>query len=93
MNITIFFAIAVLGCVTANLIHWDGRNEERVIYQPHSGWLRFMLVAWSIASIAAAVLFLFGRISMPAFIGIAMGLTFAHELYSIARRQRQRAKV
>jgi hypothetical protein len=93
MNITLFFAIAVLGSVAANLIHWSGRNGERFFYQPQSGWLRSIFLAWSIACVAAAVLGLFGRISGPAFMGIMTGFAIAQELHSIARRQGRRAGV
>jgi hypothetical protein len=92
-NIITILAIAVFGCLAANFIHWGGRNGERFFYQPQSGWLRFILMAWLVASLAAAVLFILGRIPGPAFIGIGMGLTIAHEFYSIARRHRQRARL
>ena len=91
MNIPMILAIAVLGSVAANALHWRGRKDERFLYHPQSGWLRFTFVAWTIATVVTAVLFLAGVIPVPAFLGVALGLTIGHELYSIARRQHQRA--
>ena len=91
MNIPTILAIAVLGSVAANALHWRGRRGERFLYQPQSGWLRFIFAAWTIATVVTAILFLAGVIPVPAFLGFALGLTVGHELYSIARRQQQRA--
>ena len=81
---------AEIGSLAVNAIHLRGRKDERFLYHPQSGWLRFFFVAWTAATIVAAVLFLAGFIPVPAFLGVALGLTVAHELYSIARRQQQR---
>jgi hypothetical protein len=93
MNIPTILAIAVLGSVAANLIHWRWRKDEHFNYQPQSAFLRFLFLAWTIATVVASVLFLVGTIPAPAFLGIAFGLTIAHELYSIARRQTHRARL
>ena len=90
MNIPTILAIAVLGSVAANALHWRGRRDEQFLYHPQSGWLRFIFRVWTIATVVVAVLFLAGVIRGPAFIGIALGLTIGHQFYSIARRQQQR---
>jgi hypothetical protein len=51
-----------------------------------------IFAAWTIATVFTAILFLAGIIPVPAFLGVALGLTIGHELYSIARRQQQRAR-
>lgn len=91
MSISVFLAIAVLLSAAANLLHWRGRSDERFLYDPESGWLRFVLRAWTVLSIVASLLFLLGLISLPAFLGFSFGLSVALELYCIVRRQRQRA--
>ena len=93
MNIPTILAIAVLSSVTANLIHWRGRKDEHFIYQPQSGFLRFLFLTWTVATVAASILFLAGTIPVPLFLGVALGLTIAHELYSIAWRQIQRVRL
>jgi hypothetical protein len=92
MNIATILAVAVLVSAAVNAIHWRGRKDERFLYHPQSGWLRVFFIAWTVATIVAAVLFLAGFIAVPAFLGVALGLTAAHQLYSIARRQYQRAQ-
>ena len=57
MNIPTILAIAVLGSVAANALHWRGRRGERFLYQPQSGWLRFIFAAWTIATVVTAILF------------------------------------
>lgn len=78
--------------MVANALHWRGRSGERFFYYPQSGWLRLLFAAWTIATVVTAILFLTGVIPVPAFLGVALGLTIGHELYSIARRQHQRAR-
>ena len=90
-NLTIFLAIAVLGSVAANLLHWRGRTDERFFYAPQPGWLRFVSIVWTVATGVSAVLFLLGFIPALAFLGVGMGFAIAHELYSIGRRHSQRA--
>jgi len=90
MNIPTILAVALLGSVAINALHWGGRNGERFLYHPQSGWLRFLFAAWTIATVVTAILFLASAIPLPAFLGVALGMAIAHELYSIARRQHQR---
>jgi hypothetical protein len=91
MNISTILAIAGLSCVAVNALHWRQRSGERFLYQPQSGWLRFIFVAWMIATGVAAVLFLAGEIPGLAFLSVTLGMTSAHQLYSMAQRQHQRA--
>ncbi len=91
VNIPNILAVAFLGSVAANLIHWRGRKGEQFLYLPQSGFLRSLFLAWTYATIAASVLFLAGTISAVIFIGVGVGLAIAHELYSVVRRHQQRA--
>ena len=92
MNLPTILAIAVLASVAANALHWRGRSGERFLYYPQSGRLRLIFAAWTIGAVVMAILSLAGFIPSPAFLGVALGLTIGHELYSIARRQHQRAR-
>ena len=92
MNIPTILAIAVLGSAAANALHWRGRRDERFLYHPQAGWFQIVFTAWTVATIAAAVLFLAGFIPVPLFLAVGLGLTIVHELYSLARRHRQRSK-
>ena len=89
MNIPTILTIALLGSVAANFLHWRGRSNERFLYYPQSGSLRFVMV---VALFVATVSFMAGFISELAFLGVTFGMTITHELYSIARRQYQRAR-
>lgn len=92
MNIPDMLWIAVLGSGVANLIHWRGRKGEYFLYQPQSGFFTFLFFAWAVATVAASILFLTRTITMPLSLYVAVGLTIAQLLYSIAWRQSQRGK-
>ena len=90
MNIPTILAIAVVASVVANFLHWRSRRDGRFLYYPQPGWIRFVFAVWTVSIIAAAVLFLAGFVSAPAFVAVTLSLTIAHEVYSIARRQYER---
>jgi hypothetical protein len=92
MNIPTILAFAVLGSLVANALHWRGRKNERFLYHPATGWLRILFNFWTVATVIVAGLFLASEIPAPTFLGVALGMTIAHELYSIARRQHQRGR-
>jgi len=92
MDIRTFLLIGVLSSVAANLIHWHGRKDERFIYLPRTRFLRSLFFGWTIAMLAAAGSYLAGALSAPVFLGVALGLTIAQALYSIARRETQRSR-
>ena len=83
MNITFLMAIAVLGTTGANFLHWLSRKDTRLLYAPKSGWLRFAVIAMAVGSGLCALLFLAGIIPALAFLVPVLGLSLAHELYSI----------
>jgi len=91
MNIPTILTVAVLGSVAVNALHWRGRSDERFLYQPQCGWLRFIFATWTIATVVTAIPFLASAILSPALLSVALGMAIAHELYSIAQRQHQRA--
>ena len=87
MNIPTVLAIAVLGSLAANALHWRGRSGERFLYYPQSGLLQFVFAAWIIATVVTSILFLARVIPLFAFLSVAVGVTAAPQLCSIARRQ------
>jgi hypothetical protein len=90
MDIPKILTIAVLGVGMLNFLHWRGPGEERFLYFPQTGWLRFIFAAWIIATFVTAILFLTGVISVLPFLSLTLGLSIAHVLYSIVRRRSQR---
>jgi hypothetical protein len=61
------------------------------MYLPKSGPLRFLFVAWLVATMVAAILFAAGTIPAQVSACLGVSMTTVHELYSIARRQSHRA--
>ena len=90
MNIQTIFAIALLASLAINAIH--RRKDERFLYHPLAGWLRLTFTVWMIAVVVLAVLRLGGFIASQVFVVVALGFTITHEVYSIVRRQLQRAQ-
>jgi amino acid transporter len=90
MNIQGILAFAFLGIVAINAIHC--RKDERFLYHPLAGWWRLAFAVWMIAVVVLSVLSLGGFIASPVFVVVALGFAITHEVYSIVRRQLQRAQ-
>ncbi len=90
-KVQIILPIAFLCLVVINTIHC--RKGERFLYHPQAGWLRLLLWVWLIAMGVLAVLSSGGFIPISVSAVVVWGFIITHQIYSLVRRQRQRAHV